>query len=47
VRFYLEALLLWYFGDPIRDFVERYLGLLVTGGFVVLFGGFLLVKFLM
>jgi len=46
VRFYLEALLLWYFGEPIRDFVERYLGWLVTGGFVVLFGGFLAVKFL-
>jgi len=46
VRFFLEALLLWYFGEPIRDFVERYLGWLVMGGFVVLFGGFLLVKFL-
>jgi len=46
IRFFLEAWLLWYFGDPIRDFVERYLGILVTGGFVVLLGGFVAVKFL-
>ncbi len=46
VRFYLEAWLLWYFGEPIRDFVERYLGWLVTGGFIVLFGGFVAVRFL-
>jgi len=45
-RFFIEALLLWYFGDPIRDFVERYLGWLVMGGFIVLFGGFVLLKFL-
>ena len=46
LRFYLEALMLWYFGEPIRDFVEKYLGWLVTIGFVVLFGGFLAVKYL-
>ena len=46
IRFFLEALLLWYFGDPIREFVEKYLGILVTVGFVVLFGGFVAVKFL-
>ena len=46
-RFFLEALMLWYFGDPIRDFVEKYLGWLVTGGFIVLFGGFVAVKYLM
>ncbi|MBF0250472.1 MAG: DedA family protein [Alphaproteobacteria bacterium] len=45
-RFYIEALMLWYFGEPIRDFVEKYLGWLVTAGFVVLFGGFLAVKYL-
>lgn len=45
-RFYLEALLLWYFGEPIRDFVEKYLGWLVTVGFIVLFGGFVAVKYL-
>lgn len=46
-RFFIEALLLWHFGDPIRDFVERYLGWLVTVGFVVLFGGFIALKFLL
>lgn len=46
-RFFLEALMLWYFGEPIRDFVERYLGWLATGGFVLLFGGFLAVKYLL
>ncbi|MBL4614472.1 MAG: DedA family protein [Magnetovibrio sp.] len=46
-RFFIEAWLLWYFGDPIREFIEKYLGLLVTGGFVVLLGGFVAVKFLM
>jgi len=46
IRFFLEAWLLWYFGDPIREFVEKYLGILVTGGFVVLLGGFVAVKFL-
>jgi len=47
IRFFLEAWLLWYFGDPIREFIEKYLGLLVTGGFVVLFGGFVALKFLL
>lgn len=46
-RFFLEALMLWYFGEPIRDFVEKYLGWLVTGGFIVLFGGFVAVKYWM
>ncbi|MCW8916232.1 MAG: DedA family protein [Magnetovibrio sp.] len=46
-RFFIEAWLLWYFGDPIREFIEKYLGILITGGFVVLFGGFVAVKFLM
>lgn len=46
VRFYLEALLLWYFGEPMRTFIEKYLGWLVSIGFVILFGGFLAVKYL-
>jgi len=46
LRFFIEAALLWYFGDPIREFIEKYLGILITGGFVVLFGGFVAVKFL-
>ncbi len=43
-RFYLEAFLLWYFGEPIRTFIEKYLGLLVSAAFVILIGGFVVVK---
>lgn len=46
-RFFLEAALLWYFGDPIREFVEKYLGWLVTAGFIVLVGGFVAVKYVL
>ena len=43
-RFFLEAGLLWYFGAPIRAFIEQHLGK-VTLAFVALgVGGFLLVK---
>ncbi|MEG3619104.1 YqaA family protein [Magnetovibrio sp. PR-2] len=47
IRFFLEAWLLWYFGDPIREFIDKYLGILVTIGFVVLLGGFVAVKYVM
>ncbi len=46
LRFFLVAGLLWYFGDPIRTFIEKHLGLLATAFFVLLFGGFVLLKFL-
>lgn len=45
-RFYLVAVLLWKFGAPIRDFIERRLGLMTTLFFVLLIGGFLLVRYL-
>ena len=44
-RFYLVAALLWRFGPPIRAFVENNLAMLATVFFALLFGGFLLVKF--
>ena len=47
IRFFLVAGLLWYFGEPIRTFIEKNLGLLATAFFVLLFGGFVLVKFLL
>lgn len=44
-RFFLEAVLLRYFGAPARDFIEHRLGL-ITGLFAALFiAGFLLLKF--
>ncbi|PHS78247.1 MAG: cytochrome B [Rhodospirillaceae bacterium] len=46
-RFFLVAGLLWYFGDPIRDFIEKYLGWLVTIGFIVLVGSFVALKYLL
>lgn len=44
LRFFLVAALLWRFGAPIRNFIERHFGLAVTLGFAVLLGGFALVK---
>ncbi len=44
LRFFAEAALLWHFGQPIRAFVEGNLGLLTTVFFVLLVGGFALVR---
>ena len=46
VRFFLVAGLLWYFGEPIRGFIERHLGKLTVLFFVLLLGGFVIAKFL-
>ncbi len=46
VRFFLVAALLWKFGEPIRDFIERRLGLMFTLFMVLLVGGFFLVRYL-
>lgn len=46
-RFFLLAVLLWYFGPPIREFIERYLPILATIFFVMLFAGFLGIRYLL
>ena len=46
LRFYIVAVLLWKFGTPIRDFIERRLGLMFTLFMTLLLGGFLLVKYI-
>lgn len=46
LRFFIVAGLLWRFGAPIRDFIERRLGLMFTLALVLLIGGFALVKYL-
>lgn len=46
LRFFLVAALLWKFGAPIRDFIERRLGLVTILFVVLLIGGFYLVKHL-
>lgn len=47
LRFYLVAWLLERYGTPIRTFIERYLGILVTLFLVLLIGGFVALKYLM
>ncbi len=46
IRFYLVALLLWKFGAPIRDFIEKRLTLMFTLFCVILIGGFLVIGLL-
>ncbi len=43
LRFFIVAALLWKFGAPIRDFIERRLGLVFTAFVVLLVGGVYLV----
>lgn len=45
-RFFLVAALLRWFGPPVRDFIERRLGLMFILFTVILLGGFYLVRFL-
>jgi len=45
-RFFLVAALLRTFGAPIRSFIEQRLGLMLTVFLVLLFGSFLLVRYL-
>lgn len=46
MRFYLVAGLLYWFGAPIREFIERRLNLVLMLGLVLLIGGFVAIKFL-
>lgn len=46
MRFYLVAGLLYFFGEPIRDFIEKRLTLVTTLFVVLLVGGFVAVKYL-
>lgn len=45
-RFFIVAALLWKFGAPIRDFIEKRLGLVFTVFMILLVGGFFAVKYL-
>lgn len=45
-RFFLEAALLWFFGEKIRILIEKYLGLLTILFFLLLLGGFAVIKYL-
>jgi hypothetical protein len=46
MRFLLVAGLLYWFGEPIRAFIERHLSILTTAFVVLLVGGFVAIKYL-
>ncbi len=46
MRFFMVAGLLYWFGAPIREFIEKRLMLVTTVGVVLLIGGFVAVKYL-
>lgn len=46
LRFFIVAALLWKFGAPIRDFIEKYLGLLFTLFIILLIGGFAALRYI-
>ncbi len=45
LRFFIVAALLWKFGEPIRAFIEKRLGLLFVLFVVLLLGGFVLIRY--
>ena len=47
MRFFFVAALLYFFGDPIRKFIEERLTLVTTAFVVLLVGGFIAVKFVL
>lgn len=46
LRFFLVAALLWKFGPPVRDFIEKRLGIVFTVFVVLLLGSFYALRFL-
>jgi membrane protein YqaA with SNARE-associated domain len=46
IRFYLVAGLIFWFGEPIREFIEKRLNLLATLFVIVLVGGFIAITYL-
>lgn len=47
LRFFIVAGLLYWFGPPIRDFIEKRLGLVLTVFTVLLIGGFIAIKYVL
>jgi membrane protein YqaA with SNARE-associated domain len=46
LRFFLVAALLWWFGEPVRLFIERRLTLVTSAFVVLLIGGFVVLRYL-
>ena len=45
-RFFLVASLIYFFGPKIKEFIDRYFNLLTTLFFILLVGGFIVIKYL-
>lgn len=45
LRFFLIAWLLWKFGETIKNFIDRYFGVLTLAGTLILIGGFALIRY--
>jgi len=45
-RFFLVSFLIYWLGEPVREFIEKRLGLMFTLGMIALIGGFVAIKFL-
>ena len=45
LRFFIVAALLWWLGPPVREFIEKRLGLMTIIIFVLLLGGFIVAKY--
>ena len=45
MRFFLVAELLRYFGEPVREFIEKRLTLVLTSFLVAIVGGFFIAKY--
>ena len=46
MRFYLVTGLLYWFGEPVREFIEKRLSLVTTAFVILLVGGFVAIRFL-
>jgi membrane protein YqaA with SNARE-associated domain len=47
IQFFMVAALLWKFGAPAREFIEKRLGLITTVVTLVIFGGFIAARYLL
>ena len=45
-RFFLVASLIYFFGPKVKEFIDRYFNLLTTLFFILLVGGFIVIKYL-
>ncbi len=46
-RFFLVAGLIWKFGSPIREFIDKYFNMLSYAFIVLLIGGFIVIRYLL